>query len=206
MKYLKTLGLAAIAAMALTAVIGVGTASATHLYSNGTSLALGSTIKASLATETSSNLTTTEGTVLNTCTASSVEGKTTTTGTATSTEIGTVAATGLTWSNCTAGPVNTLKGGELEIHWISGTTNGTLTAKGFEVTTETFLGKCTFVTASATHLGTLTGSTTGNATMDINAIVTRKVGDTDAGFCPSSARWQGTYTVTAPTKLYVEEK
>lgn len=210
MKYLKIISLAAVAAMALMAF--ASSASATELYKRTATgietLKAGTTIEATLATGTSSNLTTTEGTVLNTCTTSSVKGTTANAGSATETVRGEVKKENLSWSNCTAGPVTTITGGELEIHWISGTTNGTLTAKNFEVTTETFLGKCTFVAGSATHLGTLTGATssTTSATMDINAVVTRKVNDPDSGLCPSSAKWTGTYTVTSPLGLVVEEK
>jgi hypothetical protein len=165
---------------------------------------VGTEIHATLEAGTSSKLTTTENFTLNTCTVSTVKGTISNAGSSTETVKGSITPANLTWSSCSAGPVTTTVGGELEVHSITGTTNGTLTAKNFEVTVETFLGKCTFVAGASTHLGTLTGSTTGNATMDINAVVTRKSPDPDTGTCPSSARWQGSYTVTTPTKLTVE--
>ncbi|HET8815695.1 MAG TPA: hypothetical protein VFM51_12175 [Solirubrobacterales bacterium] len=205
MKYLKMLSLAAVAAMALMA-FGAGTASATKLYKHTTALGVGTEITASLASGTSSRLTTTGGTTLNTCTSSSVAGEIENAGGASATVEGNVEPENLTWTNCSTGSVTTTVGGNLVIHHIAGTTNGTLTAEDFEVTVDTFFGPCTYVAGEGTHLGTLTGnsSTSGHATMDINAIVTRKAEDPDDGTCPSSARWVGTYTVTSPTGLNVE--
>ncbi len=187
MKYIKLIALAAMALMAF-----AGTASATKLYNGATAVPLGTEISASLATGTSAKLTTTEGTTLNTCTGSTISGKTTTTGGAAETVKGTVAAANLTWSGCAFSPVTTDEGGELEIHHIAGTTNGTLTAKGFKVTVATFLGTtCTYTAGAGTHMGTLTGVSVGNAVMDVNAIVT-----TSTPGCPSTGRWVATYTVT----------
>jgi hypothetical protein len=195
MKYLKIIGLVAVAAMALMA-FGAGTASATKLYGSGVALGAGTEIKGSLTL--TAELVTTEGTVLNQCTGSSMTGTTSNAGGSTETVKGAVATAGLTWSGCT-NTVTTLEGGELEIHHITGTTNGTLTAKGFKVTVQTPFGSCVFTTGAGTHMGTLTGSTTGNSTMDINAVVTR-----ETGLCPLSARWKATYVTTSPTKLTVE--
>jgi hypothetical protein len=197
MKSIKTLGAAAMAGIALTAIIAAGTAQATVLGSGETLLTAGTTITATLSG--SATLTTTEGTVLDTCTGGEVKGKTTNAGGAAETVKGTVEKTGLTWTRCTE-PTSTLAGGSLEIHHITGTTNGTLTGSGFEVTVNTTIfGSCIFTLGAGTTLGTLTGSTSGNATMDINAVATRK-----SGLCPSSAKWVGTYTVTGPSPLKVE--
>ncbi len=197
MKYIKMLGLAAVAAMALMAF--AGTASATVLESGATKLGAGTEISASLATGTSARLTTTEGTTLNTCTGSTISGKTSNAGGASETVKGSVEAKNLTWSGCN-NTVDTIEGGELEIHHIAGTTNGTLTAKGFKVNVEIpFFGTtCTYTTGAGTHMGTLTGVSSGNATMDINAIVT-----TSSPGCLSSARWVATYTVTKPSPFGV---
>jgi hypothetical protein len=196
MKNLKIMGLAVVAAMAFMALVGASTASATALYNGATKLAVGSELSASLKTGTSANLTTTEGTVLNTCTGSSLSGKVTNAGGAAATVVGSVEAKNLTWSGC-SNTVATLGGGELEVHYTSGL-NGTLTAKGFKVTVDGPFGSCVFTAGAATNMGTLTGSTTGNATMDVNAVVTR-----ESGLCPSSARWVATYTVTKPSPLHV---
>jgi len=204
MKYLKILGLAAVAAMALMAF--AGSASATVLRSTSGILPAGTEIDASLKAGTSASLTDTAGHTLVTCTASTVKGKTANAGSATETVKGTVEKANLTFgtetTKCTV-TVTTTEGGELEIHWISGTTNGTLTAKGFKIDINTVLfGVCTYIAGEGIDLGTLTGSTTGEATMDINAVVKLVSG---GGICEPTAKWVGTYTVTTPKPLWVEE-
>jgi hypothetical protein len=193
MKHLKMIALAAMALMAF-----AGSASATVIKSGTTTLGTGTEIKASVAAGGTARLTTTEGTVLNECTESTLVGKTSNTGGAAETVKGTVAAGALNWSGCNS-TVDTLEGGELEIHHVAGTTNGTLTAKGFTITVTGPFGSCVFTAGAGTDMGTLTGSTTGNATMDVNAVVTKT-----SGLCPNSARWVARYTVTSPTKLNVE--
>ena len=196
MKHVKMLGLAVVAAMALMALVGAGTASATALYSGATKLGAGTEIQATLSG--TATLTTTEGTVLVTCTGGEVKGKTTNSGGAAETVKGTVEKAGLTWAGCTE-PVVTLAGGSLEIHHITGTVNGTLTGSGFEVTVDTTIfGSCIFTLTAGTHLGTLTGTGIGDATMHINAVVSRK-----SGLCPATEKWVGTYKVTKPTPLHV---
>jgi hypothetical protein len=208
MKYLKTFGLALVAALALMAFVGAGSASATVICKTNTTpcsekYPAGTEYKASLAVGTSMKLTTTEGTTLNTCAAATLTGKTENLGSATETVRGPVAATGLTFSNCSAGTVTTTEGGVTETHSITGTANGTYTAKGFKITVNTPFGPCTYTGGSATHIGTVTGGAP--ATVDVNAVVTRLSPDPDAGICPASARWQATYTVTSPNPLYVKE-
>jgi len=201
MKHVKMIGLAAMTAMALMAFIGASAASATELYSGATTLGVGTEINASLSGTAS--LTTTEGTVLDTCTGGEVKGKTTTAGGAAATVKGDLSA--LTWTNCTE-PTVTLALGGLEVHHTSGV-NGTVTSttssKGVtsEVTINTTIfGSCVFTIASGATIGTLTGTTAAGsqATFDINAVATRK-----SGLCPASAKWVGTYKVTKPVPLHV---
>jgi len=207
MQHVKILGLAALAAMAVMAFVGAGTASATALYSGATKLGVGTEIVATLSG--SASLTTTEGTVLDTCTGGEVKGKITDAGgyhsaTETHTTVkGNIEA--LTWTNCTE-PTTTISKGGLEVHWIDKTINGTVTSIAnthtgavSEVTIQTTIfGSCVFTIASGGTIGTLTGSTTTTATFDINATATRKT-----GLCPSSAKWVGTYKVTKPVPLHV---
>ncbi|HEX5592860.1 MAG TPA: hypothetical protein VFX35_05885, partial [Solirubrobacterales bacterium] len=152
-------------------------------------------------------LTTTGGILLDTCTGGGVHGTTANTGSATETVRGTVAKTGVTWFPCTK-TTDTLEGGELEIHWISGTKNGTVTGKGFLVTVEVAAelgGSCSYTLGTTmVDLGTLIGSTTGDATLAINAVV--KIGTGQSILCPTSAKWVANYTVTTPTPLHVTEK
>jgi hypothetical protein len=200
MKLIKILGLAAVAAAALMALAGAGTASASVLCSTnvwsgcgGTAWAVpnGTVIELSVDPETTPVLEDTAGFVQDTCTESSSSGALTQ-GTATATAKGTVTAANLKWGGCT-NATKTLTGGTLEIHHIAGgaTANGTITASGFEVTVVVLGVTCTFTSGTGLDLGTLTEGKP--ATADINAVVTSK-----SIFCPTSARWTANYIVTKP--------
>jgi hypothetical protein len=173
-------------------------ASATVLRNSSGILPAGTEIKGSLTGGTAT-LTDTEGHVLDTCSGSSISGKTSNAGSSTETVKGSVASTALTWSGCTVA-TSTTEGGELEIHSITGTTNGTLTAKKFKVSINTVLfGNCVYTAGEGTDMGTLKGNTAGNATMEVNAIVTKV-----SGICNNTGKWVATYAVTSPSPLWVE--
>ena len=203
MKYVKILGLAAVAAMALMAFIGAGTASATKLHKTGGTVNLGDTLFASLETGTSATLADTAGNPIETCTESKVHGTTTTTGGANETVRGNVSE--LTFSG---GPgcnvtVHQAQNGTLEIHQIGATTNGTVTGSGFEVTIAVFGTTCVYgLGATKVDLGELTGSTTSNATMHIDAVVREQTGD--KFLCPNDGRWIAKYEMTTPSPMWVE--
>lgn len=200
MKYVKMLGLAAVAAAALMAFVGAGTASASVVCSTtvspcpaGRAWATGTTVDFS---SKSAVLADTFEVVKNTC-EGTVSG-TLTNGSSTATAKLTVGAAGLTWSKCTR-TADTIKGGTLEIHNVAGTSNGTITASGFEVTSKipSIVGEisCVFETGTGLDIGTLTE---GNpAVADINAVV-RPIPGSNAN-CPSTANWTATYTVTSPS-------
>jgi hypothetical protein len=204
MKYLKMLGLAAIAAMALTAIIGAGTASATELYTYTSSgpaetVAVNTEIVSSLKSGTSALLKDTGGSTNDTCTGSEVKGKIENTGGKTSEgkhPSGKISA--LTFTGCTH-TTDVLAKGSLEIKNIAGTTNGTVISKEAQVTVQsTVFGiSCTANTGTGTTIGTLTGvkSSTEHATMDINGVINM------GAFCGDST-WTGTYIVTSPTGIY----
>lgn len=205
MKRIKMLGLAVVAAAALTALLGAGTASATELCSTNTSPCTGTMYGPGTALE--ANLTgtaileTTGGTVLDECTGGGVAGTITNTGGASETVNASIPTAGLTWTGCSRSTTTT-EGGELEIHTDSAAAdgNGTLTAKGFTVQIATILGTCTygFGTTTASDLGTLKG---GNpASIEISTIVPRKTG----AACPAEARWTAKYEVVKPKPLFVE--
>lgn len=206
MKHLKTLGLAAVAAMALMAVAGAGTASATVLCKTAETTGCGAswdypagtTIDASLQPGTSAILEDTFGIHKHTCTESTIKSVTANTGSSTETIAGSVTAANLTFGGCTT-TTDVINGGELEVHWISGTDNGTLTAKGFTITTVLAGETCVWTAGTGTDLGTLTGGPM--AVFDINAVLTRHQGS--GANCPSSVRWTANYTVTSPEPLYV---
>ena len=199
MKYLKMLGLAAVAAMALTA-FAVGSASATTLEVEGSTTNAEVTITASLEPSTTATLRTTGGLFANTCTESHVHGNTVSpfTGTTVGGPI-----TTLTFSKCTEEPVVVHQKGSLTITHIAGTTNGTVTSSGAEVTVPSPIGTLTCKTGGGTDIGKLTGATNGttnltkHATMDIEGVL-------NCGIIPSAV-WEGKYIVTSPTELAVSE-
>jgi len=199
------LGLAVVAAGALMAFIGAGTASASVLCSTATNPCTSpwpnTTLDFSLTTGTSANLKEPgpEGETLDTCKASTAKG-TLTNGSSTATAKGPVEKANLTWGSCTF-PTMTIKGGTLEIHSTALGSNGTVTGSGFEVTVNTFIfGTCAYGTGEGKDLGTLTE---GNpAVFHAEAVLTKIF-----GFCPgSTAEWSATYTLTEPanTTLAVE--
>ena len=207
MKYLKILGLAAVAAMALMAFAGAGTASAAGvLCSTATTpctskWAVGTTLEFSLKTGTSAKLTTTDTATLATCTSSTLTGTLTENPNATTKNAtGSVAKAGLTWGGCLV-TTTTLEGGTLEVEAGSAGA-GTVRAKGFQITINTgAFGSCTYTAGTGTHLGTLSEGSAGTATLSINAVVSKLAGV----LCPPSARWIAEYTLTKPTNttLYV---
>jgi hypothetical protein len=195
MKYVKMLGLAAVAAMALMAF--AGSASATIIESGSGQLLKGSAIDASLTGSETAKLEA-GSLVLDECTGGTVEGITSNNGSSTETVKGEVSKANLTWSGCSR-TTNTLAGGNLEIHWTSGA-NGTLTATGFEVTVSTIFGSCIYgFGTTAKNLGEVKGGTP--ATLSIKTSVPKI-----SGPCPSESNWTANYTVTNPGTLRVTEK
>jgi hypothetical protein len=193
MKLTKPLGLATAAALSLMAF--AGTASATTLEIKGGKQTTDVTIKASLKTGTSSALADTPNAFNNTCTASFVESNDSTRTTGTTVEGPIV---GLAFTSCQEEPVVVDTKGALSIEHIASTTNGTLRWIGGKFTTPSPYGLLTCVTATApgTDIGTLTGVSSGNATMDISASLN----------CGAiTGKWTGTYTVTSPEGLGVIE-
>jgi hypothetical protein len=201
MKYLKILGLAAIAALALTAVAGAGTASAAKLCKNVTCTEhypSGTVLSSKLKTGTNALLTSSFGTV--TCKKSTVGGKTTST--EAHGEITSFTFTECTdpfGSPCTVKAVNlsyTAKGAA------TGSGNGTLTVSpkagggnpGAHVECGSFMN-CTFTVSS------ITLAVTGGAPATITA--NKEPLLREGGFCPSEAFWDATYEVTAPSPLFI---
>jgi hypothetical protein len=200
MKYLKILGLAAIAAAALMAF--AGTASATTLTSpKGTIVKTGTTIHA--VSEGHAVLDPPFGTIE--CN-STVEGTTSNeggvVGGVTQSVTGTISV--LNFTGCTNATVSVIKKGTLTITSL-GNGNGSLSSSGAEVTVE-FIGTHCIFTTNNTAIGTVTGS--GNlegktATLDISANISRTGGRSGA-FCGTTAAWTGSYSVTKPDPLYID--
>jgi opacity protein-like surface antigen len=187
MKYVKMLGLAAVAAAALMAFIGAGTASAAELYSTGVTVNAGTKIEGSLESGTTATLSTTDGkTIVDTCTGSSVNG---TVNAYTGGDV-TGAISSLTWSGCSV-TTDTLTNGNLSIN-----ASGTVSGNGSVVTVNTGV-TCRYGTGAGTALGTLT---TGK--LAINAVINEQ--EPKAFLCPDTTKWVANYTVTSPHDLTVK--
>ena len=208
MKFLKMFSLAAVAAAALTALLGVGSASATVLcqtnmttgcaansldYNAGTIIDL--SLTGSLVLETLGDE------PLKTCTGSTIKGKTTNTGSATETVKGVIEQ--FTLAGCTK-PAIVVKNGEFEIHHVTGqhgAGNGTLTLRNVEITTDGIFGtSCIYGSRTGLNMGVIKG---GNpASIGISTVMPRIAG----GFlCPAEARLTATYDITSPIPAYVAE-
>jgi hypothetical protein len=203
MKYLKMLGLAAVAAGALMAFVGAGTASATTIEVKGVPQNQSVTILASLHANTSAILKDEFGTTTDTCTTSEVHLETTSPFTKPHEEeidgkVGT-----LKFGGCSH-TTHVLKNGLIYLKWETGTTHGIVTSSGAEVTVNsTFFGASAICkTGTGTQIGTLTGATsaqnpTAHATIHVNATIS-------CGILGNS-KWTGAYSVTTPTDLGVIE-
>jgi hypothetical protein len=198
MKHVKMPALAAVATGALMAFIGAGTASATVLCSTTietcpTAQKWGAIpLDFSLVKETLASLTETSGPPIVSCNTSTVKGKISNRGSSTETVTGPVEE--LTWGGCTL-PMKTLKTSNLEVHWITGTSNGTVTADGkFEVTINTVLfGSCVYKIEAGAELGVIEEGKP--ATFTANAPAVKTVG---VHPCPETALWSAKYQVTTP--------
>lgn len=209
MKYLKIFGLTAVAAMALMAFLGASSASATVLCKVEVNTTTGvcpanqaypanTVIDGSLEESATLWVQEKEETLLDTCTTSTVKGKTTNEGSSTETVVAHVEE--LLWEGCTK-ETKTKVNGSLEIHWIPGTDNGTLTGINQTVTVKTIFGGCTYGTAgTGTDLGTLKGGSMG--TISVATYVPLIEAEPPA-VCPSKAWWTAKYTITSPEPLYI---
>lgn len=218
MKYGNRLGLATVAAAALMAFVGASTASATVLcktpgigektgticpagwaYSAGTELHMVSEGSIGVVITTGNEFTEVG------CKKATIKGVTNNEGGATETVTAGLEAKNVTWSECStptgACTMTTVVGGTLEIHWIEGTHNGTVTANGVQYTTScaSIFGNihCIYALETA-HFGVITG---GNpATLEIETAVTTV---STSGLCPETSKLHAKYEITTPKPLYV---
>jgi hypothetical protein len=195
MDNLKKLGIAALAATALTAFVATGSASATTLEVEGKAKneALGYTL--SLETGQSTTFTNTLNEPLMTCNESELNGTTVANagGTYTGPTVeGSVIR--LIFGKCT-NLTKVLKNGVLVFTWTKNT-EGTLTWVGGELTINTALfGDVVCKPATGgTVIGTITGVALGKAALDVNTVL-------NCGFTAPSVRWQGKYVFTSPPGL-----
>ena len=190
MKYIKMLGLAAVAAAALMAFMGAGTASAAKtLTSTGVAQSAPVTIHAELdeveGKVPPAVLSTTDGSsIVDECAGSTVEGATTNSETPITGHINV-----LNWSGCSF-TTDTLTKGDLTID-----ENGTVTGAGSVVTVNIGVS-CRYGTGEGTHLGTLT-----TGTLTINAVINEQA--PKQFLCPDTTRWVAKYKVTSPHDLNI---
>jgi hypothetical protein len=158
------------------------------------------TFDMSLKSGTAMVLETTGGTTLDTCTGSTAKGKTG----ATASSVGAVSVSlsEWSWSGCTVS-TTTIAPGQLEISHLSGTDNGTVNLRGFEMTANTgFFGACTYGGGTGgVQLGTLSGGAPASLKVSVVLALTKN----ESGFCPSEVRWTAEWTATEPNPLYVAD-
>jgi hypothetical protein len=185
MKYVKMLGLLAVAAAALMAFAGSATA-ASVTSNEGTTPNI-------VATSTNSELDGTFVTVK--CSNSKVEGNVESHGGATvGGEVDLLTFTGCNYEVT----VNEGGRGSLAVHPTGTTGDGTVTSTGANITIHTSVGSCTFTT-NGTDVGTLDGGSP--AAMNINSA---KIPRTGGNFlCGSSGTWTGSYSVSSPSTLEI---
>jgi hypothetical protein len=216
MKHLKMLGLAAVAAMALMSLFGVGSASAanTTLCSTntnpctGTTYGVGTTIHATLAKEHEGGIAKlVAGFATVECTTSTVHGKIEDFS-ATGTPTGKIST--LNFETCENGcVVKVLANGSLEITTDTegvANGNGRLIGRNTSATITCAGVSCNFGTAATgTALGTVTG---GNPAVFVaNAKLPYIAGDASNFICTvgsGTGSWTATYNITEPKPLFVE--
>jgi hypothetical protein len=210
MRNLRNFGLTVIAAAALMALVGVGTASATELCStattpcSGTKYGAGSSVSGELKFATSSTFTSSLDTV--TCTSSKLLGSTGSSGGSGATSVlGEILF--LWFEGCKDSFGNACKVSESFVSASTSITGGgasntasfkfNLNSSVAEHVECGFLVNCTF-----SALGTLGGENTfsGHPLVSAEKMTLSRSG---GGFCPETATWTATYELTSPSPLYV---
>jgi hypothetical protein len=203
MKYLKMFGLAAILAMAFSAYLGAGSASATVLCTTkkspcgaGWDEPAGTVVEASLIG--SAIIEDTNGTKIDTCLAGTHKWEMTNTG-------GAGVAVGqkllaLTFGNCT-GPAQAVTLGTEEEKYIEGSEkNGTMTDKGTEITESSGGVSCTYGTGTGTDIGQFDGGLEEKDVEEISAALTKTAGGI---LCSTSIKWKAQFQITKPKNITI---
>lgn len=210
MKYVKMLGLAAVAAMALTAIVGAGSASATVLCKSSPSktgvCSTGEKYPANTAISASAGTTTLETNTENVTCSSSATGvkNTAESGSPLASEVTSLTFSGCESSGkaaCTVESVGSPWTGS--VAWTNGG-NGTLTVSngGARVSCGFGLLQCRFGAKSLSL-----GITGGNAATVTASKVPLEI-TAEEGFlkCPTEAKWTATYSATSPTNVWVAKE
>lgn len=168
MKHIKKLGIAAIAATALMA-LAAGSASATTLEVGGVTKNSSVTISGELKSGSTVVLSRTDGTLANTCTSASGKGASVSPFTGTKVTGG---VSERSVSGCSAGTPTIHQNGQIYVEHSSGTTNGSVFSENAEITAPTSLGfTVNCKTGEGTKMGTLTGTSSGQAIVHVNAVL-----------------------------------
>jgi hypothetical protein len=207
MKYVKMLGLAAVATMALMAVLGTGSSSATVLCKEyltpcpqGDGLGKDTQLEMSLRSGQSLTVTDIAKNLIDTCTGSIIKGKTSNAGSATETIKGNVES--MTYENCNA-TFKDLKLGTFEVHYVGPKTTGELTSIGSEVTMLVAGLSCDYGTVGGVDLGVMESDETETPEFDEETTWKKEEG---SFLCPGSIIVKGIYNITAPKKVYFKAK
>jgi len=195
MRYLKILGLAAILAMAFSAYLGAGSASAeVFCKTNANPCPAGwdmqpgdraeSSLKGSATLETTSNQ------VLDTCTSGTWSWELLTTGGGPGV-LPTWATFQRVHSNCT-GTTSMVKLGSGDVENISGTENGTVVEKESEITFVSSGVSCIYGTGSGTDIGVLEAGSEETA-VQVNAVLNKTGG---SFLCATTIKWTGRWVIT----------
>jgi hypothetical protein len=203
MKHLRLIGLAGVVAMAAIEIGGAGTASATVLCkatespcSETNLIKKNAEFHADLEGRSVFSLTT--GYIFESCTGGTLAAGLSSQGGAAATVIVATAASSWTWTGCEAGGVSATAFGELEIHHIAGTDNGTVTAKGFGFKFTSLGSECVYVPASVGELGLVTGGA--SPKIHINSVFVESKENLS---CIPDLVWKATYKITKPALFYV---
>jgi hypothetical protein len=192
MKNFKRLGQSMLTALAVMGLLGTAAASATTLEVGGAAQNKAVTIEATLASGGTLVFKDSSGTTIDTCTASELKAATE----FPYTNLNPVAATVSTFtlSQCTH-TTDVLNKGKLSFTWDTSGTEGSVWWSGVEWTTlSTVFGTDSICKPGfSTKLGTLTGVSSGHATLYAK--------DTFSCGILGNVTMTGTYTITAPTGL-----
>jgi hypothetical protein len=197
-----------VAVMALMAMLGTGSASATVLCEErkvpcpGTKDYNAETeIQATLEAGTWAILQNTAGTTLAMCEGSELKGETGTTGGKGKAVTGNIEA--LTFEGC-ANLVVTIAHGLFAIHYLGPKTTGELTFSATGVTAIVAGVSCVYGTGTETAIGLMqSDESISYAEIDVEAVLTKKEG---SFLCPGSAVWTAKYLITKPQKIYFKEE
>jgi hypothetical protein len=218
MKYLKMLGLAAVAAMALMAFVGAGTASATggvlcedtsEPCEEASKWKVNAHMTFNLKEGVKSQFTTEGGAALRACEVSKLTGKVTKVGTATEKAAAEVKGEWLTFAECEGKVQQTVTSGSIEFTWRAAEkgTKGTVYANNLVITTEVVGVHCYYKTGVGLDIGLFTPGTEGkDGKLAVNTVLPKENTPTHpSGFlCPATVVWHAEYTQSGTTPLYIK--